>query len=74
MKNMFGLIETARVIEKRTGRNCTRDQLYMYITRSGCPDASARVSGRRAFTEDDIESIVRWFQATGRYVRQAVGA
>lgn len=71
---MYGTVEAARIIEERTGCKCSRDQLYMNILRAGCPDASATVSGRKAFTMEDIEAIIRWCRNTGRYIRETVGA
>lgn len=71
---LYGTVEAARIIEERTGCKCSRDQLYMNIIRAGCPDASVTVSGRKAFSNDDIEAVIRWFISTGRCVREAVGA
>ena len=58
----YGLLEVARMF----GSN--RDQMDRYIRECGCPDASARVGNRRAFTDNDIEAIRRWFKLTGKRV------
>ncbi len=73
---LSGIVEVARIIEDTLNCRCSRDQLYVAITRSGCPDASMRVSGRKAFTEDGAEAIIRWYRNsdTCKRVPHAMGA
>lgn len=65
---VYGLVEVARMF----GR--TRDQLYIYIAQSGCPDASMKTGRRRVFTDDDVEAIRRWFKLTGKKFPEPVEA
>ncbi|MDR1613852.1 MAG: hypothetical protein LBT97_13895 [Planctomycetota bacterium] len=50
----------------------SRDSLLTAIMRSGAPDAGQRCGGRRYFSEDDIEKLVRWY-GKHRTKRQAAG-
>ena len=36
--------------------------------RSGAPEPSVRVAGKRVFSEDDVLALRRWFQARGKRV------
>lgn len=65
---LYGLVE----VGNRFGRN--RDQMDAYIRKCGCPDASVKVGRRRAFTEDDVEAIRRWFKLTGKRFPEPVEA
>jgi hypothetical protein len=46
-----------------------KDRLIAAIRKSGAPEASMRIGGKRVFTPTDVAAIRRWYQARGKAVK-----
>ena len=66
---LYGIVDVARMFP-----GVERDQLYVWIEKCGCPDASIRVSRKRAFTDDDVDAVRRWLLSNGKIRRQVAMA
>jgi DNA-directed RNA polymerase specialized sigma24 family protein len=63
MEKFFSAGEAARML------GVSRDTIQNAI-RGGAPDSSLRVAGKRAFTQEDVNALRRWFQAHSRRQRE----